>query len=233
MVCPWCLQSPTAKGTQVLIWHQFQSFVWSFTITFIKRKDCLCLSSRSNKVKTHKLFLACIVMCRNGSYDLSSTWRVIVEETDMVTTLSTIQLDSFFGFNFNFTLELIGFLLRTLLSPRYLCAFSPSSLITSNFSPVVMQPGFSVWYLSLVIVCLLRILLRNWYLWVCLELLRSHSFTAESKQSGLLAYQVLNKKTKQNADAAGDAVRKIGVYLFIFYLPTFLMKRKLQCWLTY
>lgn len=43
----------------------------------------------------------------------------------MVTTLSTIQLDSFFGFNFNFTLELTGFLLRTLLSLRDICVNSP------------------------------------------------------------------------------------------------------------
>lgn len=43
----------------------------------------------------------------------------------MVTTLSKIQLHSFSGFNFNFTLELIGFLLHTLLSLRDICVHSP------------------------------------------------------------------------------------------------------------
>lgn len=52
----------------------------------------------SRKVKTHELLLACIVMCRNGSYGLSSTWRGIVEETAVVTTLLTIQFDSSFFF---------------------------------------------------------------------------------------------------------------------------------------
>lgn len=94
-------------------WYEINfSLLCDLLHLLFKRKDYLCLCSRSSTVKTHKLFLACVVMRRNGSYVLSSAWRGIVEETDVVTTLSIIQLDSsFFSFNFNFTLKLTGFLL--------------------------------------------------------------------------------------------------------------------------